>query len=91
LEISVETLRGLCLDDKVKWTLHALKRMRERKISAQAVIDTILSGEIIERYQDDKPFPSCLIFNCDYKNTKGAIIYVRVLRRKFETGQDRLH
>jgi hypothetical protein len=65
-EIKIEILCTLCRNDKIIWTLHALKRIRKRKISPKSVIDTILSGEIIKQYQTDKPFPSCLIFN---KNT----------------------
>jgi len=65
-EINIETMRELCCDNKVKWTLHALKRVRDRKILFESVINTILSGKIIEQYEDDKPLPSCLIFNGDY-------------------------
>ncbi len=60
--MDIENLRALCQDEKIKWTIHALKRIRERKISAGTVIDTIMTGNIIKQYQDDKPFPSCLIF-----------------------------
>jgi hypothetical protein len=59
--IELEFLRELGRKNKIKWTLHALKRIRERKISADAVVSALVSGIIIERYQDDKPFPSCLI------------------------------
>ncbi|MCL2098819.1 MAG: DUF4258 domain-containing protein [Oscillospiraceae bacterium] len=65
-EIKINDLRALCRDDKIKFTLHALKRIRERKISSDKIIDAILSGEIIEQYQNDKYFPSCLIFNNNY-------------------------
>ena len=63
--ISIEALRGICRTSKIKWTLHALKRIRERKILSSAVIDSILQGEAIVHYHDDKPFPSYLIFNGD--------------------------
>ena len=61
--INIELLRSLCLCDKLKWTLHVLNRMKERKILSQEIIDTILHGEIIVQYQHDKPFPSCLLYN----------------------------
>ena len=64
-DVSIKSLRKLCHLDKIKWTTHALSRMRERKISSDIVINAILSGEIIKLYQDDKPFPSCLVFNMD--------------------------
>lgn len=55
----------MCRNDKIKWTLHALKRIRQRKILSDDVVNAILVGEIIEQYKDDKYFPSCLIFNSD--------------------------
>ena len=39
---------------------HAVKRMFERDIFEEDVEDTILNGEIIEEYPDDKPYPSFL-------------------------------
>ena len=54
-----KTLRN----NKIKWTLHSFKRIRERKISADSVVDAVVNGQIIEHYREDKPFPSCLIFN----------------------------
>ena len=63
--IRIESLREICRTDKIKWTLHALKRIRERKILSNTVIDAILQGEAIVHYRDDKPFPSYLIFNGD--------------------------
>ena len=71
-KLSIDILRNLCHDKRIKWTLHALKRIRQRHIKSSAVIDAICSGEIITHYQDDKPFPSCLIFNGD----NGAPIHV---------------
>ena len=41
---------------------HAVIRMLERNISKQEVIEILKSGEIIERYDDDMPYPSCLMF-----------------------------
>ena len=42
-------------------TFHALKRRIERKISTIELENVILTGEIIEEYLDDYPYPSCLI------------------------------
>ncbi len=40
---------------------HALRRMFERKISKDDVLEVIRSGEVIEDYPDDLPYPSCLL------------------------------
>lgn len=42
-------------------TQHSLKRFGEREIGIDDVRKAIDSGEIIEQYEDDFPFPSCLI------------------------------
>ena len=60
--MKIEDLRTLCTEDKIKWSLHAMKRLSERKISIDDFINCIKIGEIIEPYPDDYPHPSCLIF-----------------------------
>jgi hypothetical protein len=46
----------------IEWRKHALQRMFERSIDRHTVLDTIMSGEVIEIYEQDKPFPSALFF-----------------------------
>jgi len=46
----------------VKFTDHARIEMIEDNISVDEVLFVINTGEIIEEYPDDKPFPSCLIY-----------------------------
>lgn len=45
----------------IEWQRHALERMMERGISREMVKEVILSGEVIEDYPDDKPYPSALL------------------------------
>ncbi|MEK7872065.1 MAG: DUF4258 domain-containing protein [Nitrospirota bacterium] len=45
---------------KIEWQRHALERMMERGISRDIVKNVLLSGEIIELYPDNKPYPSAL-------------------------------
>lgn len=40
---------------------HSIKRMIKRNIIRREIEEAILSGEIIEKYQDDKYSPTCLI------------------------------
>lgn len=42
--------------------LHALKRMIERSVSKDEILDVIFHGEMIENYKNDQPFPSKLMF-----------------------------
>lgn len=43
----------------------ALERLLERGITRQEVIQTLLFGEVIERYPEDRPLPSCLLLYCN--------------------------
>ncbi len=60
--MEIEKIRNLYESSKVKWSAHCLKRMHERDISIDDVGSCIMSGEIIEDYPNDFPYPSCLIF-----------------------------
>lgn len=61
-----------------------MERMGERDISRADVKNSISSGEIIEDYSDDFPYPSCLIFGYTIANrilhvvagTDGQWIYI---------------
>lgn len=46
---------------KIVWRQHALVRMMERDISRNEVFEAIGNGEIIEDYQNLKPFPGFLV------------------------------
>lgn len=46
---------------KYEMTFHARERAALRKITMSEIKEAMLCGEIIEKYPDDKPFPSCLI------------------------------
>lgn len=41
--------------------LHAVQRMTKRKISLEDIAYVLDTGEIIEEYPDDQPFPSRLM------------------------------
>lgn len=45
---------------RVEWHRHALERMFERAILREDVLEILSSGERIEDYPDDFPFPSAL-------------------------------
>jgi hypothetical protein len=45
----------------VKFTEHARLAMRGDNIAVDDVISA-LAGKVIEKYPDDKPFPSCLVY-----------------------------
>ncbi len=40
---------------------HAVKRMIKRNIERHEIEEAVSNGEVIEKYPDDKYFPSCLV------------------------------
>ena len=71
--MEITDLQKLCEDDAIRWTDHALKRLLFRGISQADVLQAIHSGEIIEDYPDDYPYPSCLLLGTD---TSEAALHV---------------
>jgi len=55
-----------CFDeDKVLYTAHARGEMQEEKfgvIIENEVYEATLNAEIIEKYEDDQPYPSALLY-----------------------------
>jgi hypothetical protein len=60
-KVLIEDLIEKIKDRKIKWRGHASKRAIERNIFSDDVLQAIVSGEIIEEYPEDFPFPSCLV------------------------------
>ena len=73
--ISIEDLRKLNIAEKYAVTEHARIRLFERGITLDDIISCVASGEIIEHYETDKPFPSCLILGMAIK---GKYIHIVV-------------
>ncbi|HEV7519409.1 MAG TPA: DUF4258 domain-containing protein [Thermoanaerobaculia bacterium] len=45
----------------VQWSGHSLRRMYERGLNRLHVFTVLHTGERIEEYPDDTPYPSCLL------------------------------
>lgn len=52
---------GIVEKGAVEWSAHSLRTMFERDISRQAVKHVLCTGEVIESYPDDEPYPSALV------------------------------
>ena len=59
--MEITDLQKLCENGSIRWTGHILKRLMQRGIFQTSVVQAIRSGEIIEQYPDDYPYPSCLL------------------------------
>ena len=53
-------MRNTLRNGWIEWQRHALERMMERAIRRSDALEVLLSGELIEDYPDDQPFPSGL-------------------------------
>ena len=61
MELNIEDLQRICTPENIIITIHAAKRLEQRGIFLKEVMNCIMTGEIIEQYPDDYPYPSCLI------------------------------
>ena len=71
--LQIDDLRMLCTDETIFLTQHLQLRMRERGILYDDVVNAIMTGEVIEQYSADYPYPSCLILGT---TLKGSHIHV---------------
>jgi len=58
---SIDQFQSFNQAEQIVITQHSRKRFMEREIRLEDVMNAIKTGQIIEDYPDDTPFPSCLI------------------------------
>lgn len=75
MAIEIEQLKKWNRAERFAITEHARQRLVERSITVDDIIRCIETGEIIKQYEDDRPFPSCLILG---KAVSGEHIHVVV-------------
>jgi len=68
MSTDIDTFKKAIDHSKIIWRQHALTRMLERGISREEIKTCIRNGEIIECYDNDKPFPSVLIYGSSEKH-----------------------
>ena len=73
--MNITTIKNLCTDETIEVTQHILLRFQQRSISYSEIKQVILSGEIIEEYPNDYPYPSCLILG---KTNNNRILHIVV-------------
>lgn len=67
--LDINKIRQLVEKEKIRWTNHVMIRLLQRNITQQDVEKALSNGEIIEEYESDYPYPSCLVYgvNLDSK------------------------
>ncbi len=71
--MNIISLKELVEKEQIVWRNHILERMRQRDIRISDVINCINTGEIIETYENDYPFPSVLILG---KASDNSLLHV---------------
>lgn len=60
--VNIEDIRDAIISGSYEFSFHSNREMREDQLIAGEIFSSVLRGEVIEDYPDDKPFPSCLIY-----------------------------
>lgn len=64
----IVAIKTACKKNTVYWKDHIIQRMRQRKINVSEILSVLTDFQIIEVYNDDKPFPSYLLMG--YADTR---------------------
>ena len=66
--LNIKKIKQFVNDGKLRWTNHIAMRLLQRKINQEDIEYALLNGEIIESYEDDYPYPSCLVLGLNKSN-----------------------
>ncbi len=75
MAMSIVEIQSKIQNDEYRVSDHAIKRMIQKSIEQFEIVETIINGEIIEEYPQDKYSPSCLIYG---KTKAGRDLHVQV-------------
>lgn len=67
-KLNINRIRELVTNKQIRWTNHVVIRLLQRNISQKDVEYALLNGEIIEEYENDYPYPSCLVYGISINN-----------------------
>ncbi len=91
-------IKSAVLEKRVRFRHHSAVMMIERNISKEEVYKTIVDGEFIEEYFNDKPFPSYLVFYnekqnpvhvvCSYNSNDGFAVIITVYKPDMDHFED---
>ena len=60
--MNIDDIIGAIHRNRIRITDHADEEAQADHLSFDEIFTSVLQGEIIENYPDDKPYPSCLIY-----------------------------
>lgn len=68
MNIKIEDIIVSIKNDRILITDHADEEIHNDNLSFDEVFASVINGEIIEDYPEDKPYPSCLIYGKNFSN-----------------------
>jgi hypothetical protein len=72
--LDISKIHELIRQRRIIWKRHALERMLERGLTRSMVLESVLNGELIEDYTEDRPFPSGLFLGWQGKKPLHVVI-----------------
>lgn len=66
--LNIDKIKQFVNEGNLRWTNHIIIRLLQRNITLEDIEMVLLNGEIIENYEDDYPYPSCLILGVNKSN-----------------------
>ena len=67
-KINIDIIKELIKYEKIRWTNHVMIRLLQRNITQKDIEVALLNGEIIEEYENDYSYPSCLVYGINSNN-----------------------
>lgn len=67
--VTIDRIVRAIQNDRVRVTDHADEEARADKLTLDEILASTVSGEIIEDYPTDRPFPSCLVLGMGLDNS----------------------
>ena len=67
-KLNIDTIQQMVKKGKIRWTNHVILRLFQRNITQMDIENALLNGEIIEYYDNDYPYPSCLVYGINLNN-----------------------
>ncbi len=67
-KLNIDIIKQMVKDGKIRWTNHIIVRLFQRNMLQTDIENALLNGEIIEDYENDYPYPSCLVYGISLKN-----------------------
>lgn len=67
-KLNIRVIKQMIKEGRIRWTNHVIVRLLQRNITQEDIEKALVDGEIIEEYENDYPYPSCLVYGINLNN-----------------------